>query len=47
MKSLLTVCEQMVLQPGWVEELPVDSECYLDRHMDPDSVTPIHLYRVL
>ncbi|CAF89627.1 unnamed protein product [Tetraodon nigroviridis] len=44
-ESLRTL--QVVLQPGWVEELPVDSEVYLDRHTDPDSLTQIHLYRVL
>ncbi|XP_003962864.3 uncharacterized protein [Takifugu rubripes] len=38
---------QMVPQPGWVEELPVDSEVYLDRHTDSETLTQIHLYRVL
>ncbi|XP_068456949.1 uncharacterized protein zgc:109986 isoform X2 [Clinocottus analis] len=38
---------QEVLQPGWVEELPVDYDVYLGRDADPDALRQIHLYRVL
>ncbi|KAM6969675.1 uncharacterized protein LKV04_018248 [Tautogolabrus adspersus] len=38
---------QEALQPGWVEELPVDYDVYLGRDSDPDSLRLIHLYRVL
>ncbi|XP_008275334.1 uncharacterized protein LOC103353920 isoform X2 [Stegastes partitus] len=38
---------QEVLQPGWVEELPVDYGVYLGRDADPDSLRQIHLYRVM
>ncbi|XP_068195371.1 uncharacterized protein zgc:109986 [Antennarius striatus] len=35
------------LQPGWVEELPVDYDVYLGRDTDPEALRQIHLYRVL
>ncbi|XP_070835435.1 uncharacterized protein [Chaetodon trifascialis] len=38
---------QEALQPGWVEELPVDYDVYLDRDTDPDDLRQIHLYRVV
>ncbi|XP_040916700.1 uncharacterized protein zgc:109986 isoform X2 [Toxotes jaculatrix] len=38
---------QEALQPGWVEELPVDYDVYLGRDTDPDALRQIHLYRVL
>ncbi|KAM9842643.1 uncharacterized protein ACBR49_014036 isoform 2-T2 [Aulostomus maculatus] len=38
---------QEVLLPGWVEELPVDSDVYLGRDADPDALRQIHLYRVI
>ncbi|KAL6106103.1 uncharacterized protein ACO6RY_07475 [Pungitius sinensis] len=38
---------QEALQPGWVEELPLDHKVYLDGDMDQDAVTQIHLYRVM
>ncbi|KAK2826829.1 hypothetical protein Q5P01_021043 [Channa striata] len=38
---------QEVLQPGWVEELPVDYDVYLGRETDTDSLRQIHLYRVM
>ncbi|KAM9354034.1 uncharacterized protein KZ484_012211 isoform 2-T2 [Pholidichthys leucotaenia] len=37
---------QEVLQPSWVEELPVDY-VYLGRDTDPDALKQIHLYRVI
>ncbi|XP_072221918.1 uncharacterized protein [Leuresthes tenuis] len=37
---------QMPLQPGWVEELPVDYDIYLGRDVDPEALRQIHLYRV-
>ena len=44
----LPVCvQQEVLQPSWVEELPVDYDVYLDRDTDPDALRQIHLYRVI
>ncbi|XP_073340019.1 uncharacterized protein [Pagrus major] len=44
-ESLSTL--QEALQPGWVEELPVDYDVYLDRDTDPDALRQIHLYRVI
>ncbi|XP_034418970.1 uncharacterized protein zgc:109986 isoform X6 [Cyclopterus lumpus] len=38
---------QEPLQPGWVEELPVDYDVYLGRDTDPDALRQIHLYRVI
>ncbi|XP_067335303.1 uncharacterized protein zgc:109986 isoform X2 [Channa argus] len=38
---------QEALQPGWVEELPVDYDVYLGRDTDTDSLRQIHLYRVI
>ncbi|XP_031695229.1 uncharacterized protein LOC116377668 isoform X2 [Anarrhichthys ocellatus] len=38
---------QETLQPGWVEELPVDHSVYLDQDSDPEALRQIHLYRVL
>ncbi|KAM6916845.1 uncharacterized protein PEZ65_012771 [Lycodopsis pacificus] len=38
---------QETLQPGWVEELPVDHGVYLDQDSDPEALRQIHLYRVL
>nr|XP_046268513.1 uncharacterized protein zgc:109986 isoform X2 [Scatophagus argus] len=38
---------QEALQPGWVEELPVNYEVYLGRDTDPDALRQIHLYRVV
>ncbi|XP_041810039.1 uncharacterized protein zgc:109986 isoform X2 [Chelmon rostratus] len=35
------------LQPGWVEELPVDYDVYLGRDADPDALRQIHLYKVI
>lgn len=39
--------QQEALQPGWVEELPVDYDVYLGRDTDPDALRQIHLYRVV
>ncbi|XP_041810038.1 uncharacterized protein zgc:109986 isoform X1 [Chelmon rostratus] len=38
---------QEALQPGWVEELPVDYDVYLGRDADPDALRQIHLYKVI
>ncbi|XP_051250600.1 uncharacterized protein zgc:109986 isoform X2 [Dicentrarchus labrax] len=38
---------QEAVQPGWVEELPVDCDVYLGADTDPDALRQIHLYRVL
>lgn len=38
---------QEALQPGWVEELPVDYDVYMGGETDPDALRQIHLYRVL
>ncbi|XP_068593331.1 uncharacterized protein zgc:109986 isoform X2 [Cebidichthys violaceus] len=38
---------QEPLQPGWVEELPVDHDVYLGQDSDPEALRQIHLYRVL
>lgn len=38
---------QVSLQPGWVEELPVDYNVYLGRDADPEELRQIHLYRVI
>ncbi|XP_038156796.1 uncharacterized protein zgc:109986 [Cyprinodon tularosa] len=38
---------QAPLQPGWVEELPVDYSVYLGRDTDPEDLRQIHLYRVI
>ncbi|XP_030574729.1 uncharacterized protein LOC115772555 [Archocentrus centrarchus] len=38
---------QEVLQPAWVEELPVNYDVYLGRDTDPDALRQIHLYRVI
>ncbi|XP_037550889.1 uncharacterized protein zgc:109986 [Nematolebias whitei] len=35
------------LQPGWVEELPVDYDVYLGRDTDPEALRQIHLYRIM
>ncbi|KAM3870929.1 uncharacterized protein ACN63O_004155 [Diretmus argenteus] len=37
---------QEMLQPGWVEEVPLDHDVYLGRD-DPDALRQIHLYRVI
>lgn len=39
--------QQEALPPGWVEELPVDYDVYVDKDADPDALRLIHLYRVL
>uniref|UniRef100_A0A3Q3X749 Uncharacterized protein n=1 Tax=Mola mola TaxID=94237 RepID=A0A3Q3X749_MOLML len=44
-ESLSTL--QEALQPGWVEELPVDYDVYLGTDTDPDALRQIHLYRVM
>ncbi|XP_074548367.1 uncharacterized protein LOC141806644 [Halichoeres trimaculatus] len=44
-ESLNTLKE--TLQPGWVEELPVDYDVYLGRDTDPDALRQIHLYQVI
>lgn len=36
-----------VLQPDWVEELPINYDVYLGRDTDPDALRQIHLYRVI
>ncbi|XP_061599691.1 uncharacterized protein zgc:109986 [Cololabis saira] len=38
---------QVVMEPGWVEELPVDYDVYLGSDTDPEALRLIHLYRVL
>ncbi|XP_039905047.1 uncharacterized protein zgc:109986 [Simochromis diagramma] len=38
---------QEVLQPDWVEELPINYDVYLGRDTDPDALRQIHLYRVI
>ncbi|XP_008312842.1 uncharacterized protein LOC103381983 [Cynoglossus semilaevis] len=38
---------QEALPTGWVEELPVDYDVYVDKDADPDALRLIHLYRVL
>ncbi|KAF7651680.1 hypothetical protein LDENG_00107230 [Lucifuga dentata] len=38
---------QEALQPGWVEELPLDYDVYLGKDVDPDALRQIHLYRVM
>uniref|UniRef100_H2M3M4 Zgc:109986 n=1 Tax=Oryzias latipes TaxID=8090 RepID=H2M3M4_ORYLA len=38
---------QIQLQPGWLEELPVDHNVYLGKDADPESLALIHLYRVM
>lgn len=38
---------QVALQPGWVEELPVNCDIYLGREADPDALRQIHLYQVM
>ncbi|XP_029972971.1 uncharacterized protein LOC115406859 isoform X2 [Salarias fasciatus] len=38
---------QEALQPGWVEELPVDYNVYLGKDADTETLKQIHLYRVL
>ncbi|XP_076013141.1 uncharacterized protein LOC143005671 isoform X2 [Genypterus blacodes] len=38
---------QEALQPGWVEELPVDYDVFLGRDVDADALRQIHLYRIL
>ncbi|XP_070776934.1 uncharacterized protein [Enoplosus armatus] len=45
LESLNTL--QEALQPGWVEELPVDYDVYLGRDTDPEAFRQIHLYRVI
>ncbi|XP_034051194.1 uncharacterized protein zgc:109986 [Thalassophryne amazonica] len=35
------------LQPGWVEELPVDYDVNLRRDMDLEALRQIHLYRIM
>lgn len=47
LQESLSALQQEALQPGWVEELPVDQDTYLGRDTDPDSLRQIHLYRVL
>lgn len=39
--------QQEALPTGWVEELPVDYDVYVDKDADPDALRLIHLYRVL
>lgn len=46
-QSLSACVQQEALQPGWVEELPVDYDVYLGRDTDPDALKQIHLYRVV
>ncbi|XP_070776935.1 uncharacterized protein [Enoplosus armatus] len=43
----LNTLQQEALQPGWVEELPVDYDVYLGRDTDPEAFRQIHLYRVI
>ncbi|KAM6912293.1 uncharacterized protein FYW49_010813 [Xenentodon cancila] len=38
---------QVVLEPGWVEELPVDYDVYLGSDTDSEALGLIHLYRVV
>lgn len=38
---------QEVLQPDWVEELPVDYNVYVGKDIDTEALKQIHLYRVL
>ncbi|XP_029349747.1 uncharacterized protein LOC115035859 [Echeneis naucrates] len=38
---------QEPLQPGWVEELPLDYDVYLGGDTDPDALRQIHLYQVI
>ncbi|CAG5866941.1 uncharacterized protein ACNS7B_000135 [Menidia menidia] len=38
---------QMLQQPGWVEELPVDYDVYLGSDIDPEALRQIHLYKVI
>lgn len=38
---------QEALQPGWVEELPVNYDVYMGQDTDLDALRQIHLYRVL
>ncbi|XP_073340017.1 uncharacterized protein [Pagrus major] len=47
LQESLSTLQQEALQPGWVEELPVDYDVYLDRDTDPDALRQIHLYRVI
>ncbi|XP_078134189.1 uncharacterized protein LOC144535532 isoform X1 [Sander vitreus] len=47
LQESLNTLQQAALQPGWVEELPVDYDVYVDRDMDADALQQIHLYRVL
>lgn len=45
--NISSCVHQVVLEPGWVEELPVDYNVYLGRDTDPEALRQIHLYRVL
>ncbi|XP_056282828.1 uncharacterized protein zgc:109986 isoform X2 [Pseudoliparis swirei] len=47
LQESLNSLQQETLQPGWVEELPVDYEVYLGQDTDLDALRQIHLYRVL
>ncbi|XP_034418969.1 uncharacterized protein zgc:109986 isoform X5 [Cyclopterus lumpus] len=47
LQESLNSLQQEPLQPGWVEELPVDYDVYLGRDTDPDALRQIHLYRVI
>ncbi|XP_075963393.1 uncharacterized protein LOC142967747 isoform X1 [Anarhichas minor] len=47
LQESLNSLQQETLQPGWVEELPVDHSVYLDQDSDPEALRQIHLYRVL
>ncbi|XP_068593330.1 uncharacterized protein zgc:109986 isoform X1 [Cebidichthys violaceus] len=47
LQESLNSLQQEPLQPGWVEELPVDHDVYLGQDSDPEALRQIHLYRVL
>ncbi|KAG8013019.1 hypothetical protein GBF38_021197 [Nibea albiflora] len=47
LQDSLNALQQEELQPGWVEELPVDYDVYLGRDVDPEALRQIHLYRVI
>ncbi|XP_067469548.1 uncharacterized protein zgc:109986 isoform X1 [Thunnus thynnus] len=47
LQESLSALQQEALQPGWVEELPVDYDVYLGGDADPDALRQIHLYRVM
>nr|XP_020442033.1 uncharacterized protein LOC109951720 isoform X1 [Monopterus albus] len=47
LQESLSALQQVALQPGWVEELPVNCDIYLGREADPDALRQIHLYQVM